>query len=451
MKNEYFLRIDSRIRLPDRKPDSTLYAELIDRECFVFDNGTPYIRCDGYYQILTRDDAVCLITEYIDESDRGKISASLPKLTLEKLIRDSRLQLDIKEAFWENQYLINVRNGVYDIKKRQLIDVRDKKPIFDYVLDFCYRPNCRMEMAPTYTSFLETSLGEEFHDVLMRVTAYCLSSLTKGRKAFEFLGPGQRGKSVWLDLMSSVVPEEHRSNISFSDLGKREYLVQLRDKRINICSDNDPAPMKNESLFKRIVSCEKVMARALYQSAVSFAPTAKLIFASNHDLEFAHPDDELLDRLLVIPFSKEIPDDRRDLDLVSKLISEKDIIMSMAVDTLKDLVEKNYDFNEPESCKEYMRWKRFELSPDIGFLSTQVEIDPYGKISSKKLWEEFNSWCCENALKPQGQKTFLNKVLAYDSRINKCMIGPAGRRINGFKGLRYKSANDFEDEDKGGE
>lgn len=448
MKIEKFLKIDSRIRLPDKKPESTLYAELVERKYLVFDTGTPYIRGDGYYQILTRDDAVCLITECIDESDRGKISASLPKLTLEKLSRDSRLQVDIKGAFWENQYLINVRNGIYDIKKHQLIDVRDKKPIFDYVLDFRYSPNCRMEMAPTYVKFLETSLGEEFHEVLMRTTAYCLSSLTKGRLAFEILGPGRRGKSCWLEFMSSVVPEEHRSNISFSDLGKQEYLIKLRGKRINICSDNDPAPMKNESLFKRIVSCEEVMARDLYQSAVSFAPTAKLIFASNHDLEFAHPDDELLDRLLVIPFGKEIPEEKRDLNLVSKLIAEKDVIMSMAVDTLKDLVDTNYDFKEPESCKEYIKWKRYELRPDIGFLSTQVEIDPNGKISSKKLWDEFNTWCSDNALKPLGQKQFLGKVCEFHSGITKAMIGPANRRINGFKGLRYKNANDFEDKEK---
>jgi len=124
------------------------------------------------------------------------------------------------------------------------------------------------------------------------------------------------------------------------------------------------------------------------------------------------------------------------------------VIMSLALDTLRDLVGNGYKFDLPDDSKEYLERRRAELHPEHAFLERYTVLDPKGEISSRKLWEDYNQFCTDNVIKPQGQKTFLAAVEAYADGIIKTTLGPAHKRYNGFKGLRYKNAKDFDGEDE---
>lgn len=424
-----------------------LYQELIERKSMVFCNGAPYIWTGTYYRCVADQDIAMIITNLVCAEDRVALSPSTPKTVYQKLCVDSRLQVDIDGEAEKNRMFVNTPNGVYDIANQVLIP-HDGARKFVYELDFEYIKDTIIDKAPNFKAFVESSLGLKSLRFLLQIIGYCCSSLVGARAAIELIGPGKRGKSVIISFLESVVDEGLRSSLSFSDIGKREYVVKLVGKILNTCSDNDPAPMKNESLFKRITACETIMARDLYKSAVSFRPTATLIFASNHDLSFAHPDDELWDRVIPLIFSKAIPEEKRDPELLNKLISEKNVIMSLALDTLRDLVGNGYKFDLPDDSKEYLERRRAELHPERTFLERDTVLDPKGEISSRKLWEDFQQFCEDNVIKPLGQKTFLAAVEAYANGIIKTTLGPAHKRFNGFKGLRYKNAKDFESEDE---
>ena len=426
---------------------SILFQEFIDRKSMVFCNGTPYIWTGTYYMCIVDQDTSMLITNLVREEDRVELSPYTPKNVYKKLFVDNRLQVDIEGEAEKNRMFVNTPNGVYDIANQVLIP-HDGTKKFNYELNFEYIEGATIEKAPIFQRFVDSSLGLEKLKFILQIIAYCCSSLIGARAAIELIGPGKRGKSVIISFLESVVDEGLRSSLSFSDIGKREYVVKLVGKILNTCSDNDPAPMKNESLFKRITACETIMARDLYKSAVSFRPTATLIFASNHDLSFAHPDDELWDRVIPLVFSKAIPEEKRDPELLNKLISEKNVIMSLALDTLRDLVGNGYKFDLPDDSKEYLERRRAELHPEHAFLERYTVLDPKGEISSRKLWEDYNQFCTDNVIKPQGQKTFLAAVEAYADGIIKTTLGPAHKRYNGFKGLRYKNAKDFDGEDE---
>lgn len=424
-----------------------LYQELIEMKSMVFCNGAPYIWIGTYYRCVVDQDISMILTNLICEEDRVELNPSTLKTVYQKLSVDDRLQVDIEGEAEKNRMYINTTTGVYDIANQVLIP-HDGTRKFNYELDFEYVKGATIDKAPAFRDFVESSLGPDKLKFLLQIIAYCCSSLIGARAAIELIGPGKRGKSVIISFLESVVDESLRSGLSFSDIGKREYVVKLVGKILNTCSDNDPSPMKNESLFKRITACETIMARDLYKSAVSFRPTATLIFASNHDLAFAHPDDELWDRVIPLVFTKAIPEEKRDPELLNKLISEKNVIMSMALDTLRDLVGNGYKFDLPDDSKEYLERRRAELHPERTFLERYTVLDSKGETSSRKLWEDYNQFCTDNVIKPQGQKTFLAAVEAYADGIIKTTLGPAHKRYNGFKGLRYKNAKDFEGEDE---
>lgn len=451
MANEAILRWASKqppIHISNHDQEvQILYQELIERKSMVFSNCAPYIWTGTYYRCVVDQDIAMIITNLVCAEDRVELSPSTPKTVYQKLCVDDRLQVDIEGEAEKNRMYINTTTGVCDIANQVLIP-HDGTRKFNYELDFEYVKGATIDKAPAFRDFVESSLSLEKLKFLLQIIGYCCSSLVGARAAIELIGPGKRGKSVIISFLESVVDECLRSSLSFSDIGKREYVVKLIGKILNTCSDNDPAPMKNESLFKRITASEIIMARNLYKSAVSFRPKATLIFASNHDLAFAHPDDELWDRVIPLIFSKAIPEEKRDPELLNKLISEKNVIMSMALDTLRDLVGNGYKFDLPDDSKEYLERRRAELHPERTFLERYTVLDSKGETSSRKLWEDYNQFCTDNVIKPQGQKTFLAAVEAYADGIIKTTLGPAHKRYNGFKGLRYKNAKDFEGEDE---
>lgn len=431
-----------RISNPDQEIQ-ILFQQFIERKLLVFCNGEAYIWTGTYYRHVETQDIVMVITNLVCHDDRVEMSSSTPKTVYQKLVVDDRLQADIEGEAEKNRMYINTKNGVYDITAQE-ISQHDEKRKFNYELDFEYVKGATIEKAPVFKGFVESSLGLKSLRFLLQIIGYCCSSLVGARCAIELIGPGKRGKSVLTAFLESVVDESLRSSLSFSDIGRREYIVKLIGKILNTCADNDPTPMKNESLFKRITACENVMGRDLYKTAVSFRPTATLVFASNHELSFAHPDDELWDRVIPLVFSKAIPEEKRDPELLDKLLKEKDMIMSMAIDTLHDLVKGGYKFDLPADSKEYLKRRRAELHPERAFLERYTVLDPKGEISSRILWENFQQDCVNNAIHPIGQKTFLAQVEAYDNRIIKTTLGPAHKRYNGFKGLRFKNPEDYQ-------
>ena len=421
-----------------KKAFEILYNAFITLKYFVFCNNITYIWNESYYQCIKDEEALMIILNLINETDRSKISVSLPKNLLEMLRIDDRLQIDLESEAEKSRLFINVENGIYDILQKKLLS-KDSKKIFKYIMGFNYVADASIDKAPAFQGFVSTSLGMESLKFLLEIIGYCCSALTGARAGFVLYGPGKRGKSLVLLLIESVIDESFRSSLSFSDLGKREYVVNLCDKLINICMDNDDSPMKNESLYKRICSGEPIMARDLYKSAITFKPVGKLIFAMNGILRFQNPDDELWDRVIPLCFTKAVPEEIRDPDLLQKLIKERDIILSMAVDTLCDLVKSGYKFSMVGDSIKYLQARRAELHPERDFLSTQTVLDPEGTVSSQRLWEAFNQHCKDNAVEPIGRNKFLKNVEDYDDGIIKTTIGPSNNRIKGFKGLRFKS------------
>ena len=340
-------------------------------------------------------------------------------------------------------HLVNTQNGVYDIETGKFSENHgDFK--FDYVLGFNYDRNAKIELAHSFMRFVESSLGRTYLPCLLRILAYCVSSLTKARKAFLLLGKGATGKLTTLELIENVVGESHCSHVPFHAIDNIHSRAEYLGKRLNISRDNSDKPMHSEDAFKSLVSCEMLTGRRLYENAVDFVPRLKLIFASNIDLHFAHPDDAVYDRLLVIPFLREIPPDKRDIGLLQKLLDERDIIFSAALNTLPELVKSGYDFKEPDDCKRIIERYRAALHTAESFIKECCTVTESGSVSSVQLHSRYCAWCNENGLDPDGQKTFYARVRAYNPSISDGKVYYHGTRVNGFRGLYLGRAEEPE-------
>lgn len=404
---------------------------------------TPVLDMVSHKIRITEDFAIAVIRSLLEESDSIQISDAALKSVIERLRYSPKLQIDLEQGFKDSQLYVNVQNGIYDIWNKQLIESREGHN-FDYLVGINYIPGAKLNDAPYFKQFIQTSVGEENYKCLMRILGYCISSLTKGRKAFLLLGKGRTGKSTLLNLLESILDPDLVAHQPFHIMGSEKSRWHYVGKRINISRDNSNTPMKDEEGFKSLVSCEETIGREVYQRYIHYTPTLKFIFASNWPLCFAHPDDAVIDRLVVIRFTREIPETQLDPELEEKLKSEKDIIFSIAVDALKDLIDSKYDFCMSEDAEEYLNQQRAQIHSAQDFLNDETVFDENSSVSSEKLFASYNEYCRINAITALGRNTFIERVKNCSISVSYAKVYSDGKRVNGFKGIRFKTIDEQE-------
>ena len=388
-----------------------------------------------HYQRISKNEAIAFICGYLDEKSQIIVPNRHIEEAYKRLLYMARLQIDLEAEFWKGQLLVNLTHGVYDIMKQELIPRHDED-VFDYYIDIRYKPHCTLEDAPNFKRYIETSVGMEQYECLMRVLGYCISSLTKGRKAFVFYGIGRTGKSTILNVLEAVIGGGLVSHEPFHTMSGDRAKAHYEGKRCNISRETSTRPNKNEESFKSLISCEFTTGSEKYEKQKDFVATLSFVFAGNSDVDFTFMDDAILDRLVYLIFNKTIPEEEIDLDLERKLLEEKDIIFSMALDSLKGLIRDKYDFKMAPIAEDHIKHRRYLIHSAESFIAEKCKISDEGKVSKVALYSSYMAFCKANALKPEGRNTFYDKVRNYNASITDGRAPDStGSSVQGFHGI----------------
>lgn len=362
------------IPIPD--PDHAveiLADEIRKRKILQFDNGVAVAKNDRHFRRLSSKECYAFIVALLPPEMQIAVSSSQIKEVIRRLRFMPQLQIDLQAEFWKSQMVVNLKNGVYDIKRQELVYNRDEF-VFDYCLSFDYRARSKLEDAPVFKRFVETSLGVDQYECLLRIIGYVLSSLTKGRKAFVFFGKGRTGKSTLLNVLEAVIGDGFVSHQPFYTMSNERSKAHYPGMRANICRETSTKINRQEEGFKSLVSCEFNTGAEKYQRQCDFVATLSFVFAGNTDLEFGVLDDAILDRLVYLMFMREIPDEEIDLDLEEKLLAEKDVIFSLALDSLNGLIEDRFDFKMAPVAEDHLRRRRFGIHSPESFLDEKCLV-----------------------------------------------------------------------------
>ena len=126
----------------------------------------------------------------------------------------------------------------------------------------------------------------------------------------------------------------------------------------------------------------------------------KLVFATNSPIVVEKMDQAFFDRMMVVPFMHSIDRADQDLNLTEKLLSEKDSIVSYAVQNYAhDLMESNYSFCEPELAREMKTsWINSHRSSLDLFVEEYCNItnQSFDFIGNDDLYAVYSNWMDEN-------------------------------------------------------
>jgi phage/plasmid primase, P4 family, C-terminal domain len=304
--------------------------------------------------------------------------------------------------------LINLLNGTLDVETKNL---RPHSPDdgFTYTLPFEYEYSAT---CPKFLQYLSEVLPDEsVRKVIQEYMGYLFLDL-KLEKVVLLYGNGANGKSVFLDVMTRLLGSANVTNYSLANLTREDgrYITGIASALLNISSDISNVIL-DSGVFKLMVSGEALSARALYKDPIIVTDYAKLIFSCNELPVTNDFSNGYFRRILIIPFSVEIPKDMQDKCLAKKIAADElPGILNWVLEGMARLVETN-EFTDSSSVISQNDAYRTNCDNVAMFISEKgYKKNAEGKKLFKTLYEEYRSYCYSDGYKSLSKMKFSNRL-----------------------------------------
>jgi len=380
---------------------------------------------NGVYNISGEKEAGRIIMDYM-----------LPNYCIMASIRDCREQWDILvskdfDDFNRNPYLVNVRNGLLDIRD---MSFKEHTPSYLSTVQLNVEYNPQID-CPQFKKFLNEVLDCKLIPLVQEIVGYLLTTNTASQKAFVFWGPARTGKSTLLWVVEYLLlGKKNVSNIPWQEIGDKFKTAELLGKLANVFSDLPSKSIDDTGIFKVVTGEDYLMAEKKNKNPFKFKPFARLVFSCNElPRNYVDRTEGFYRRLIIVPFSRQIEKSKIDKSLKYKFQREKEGILNWALEGLKRLYENNFEFSENELTdgvkKEYKR----ENNNVISFVEECCEIDSLFSCSRIEIYEAYKEFCVEAGLKTLSQIKF-NKELEGNFNITRSRSG----KLRSWNGVRIK-------------
>lgn len=380
---------------------------------------------NGVYNISGEKEAGRIIMDYM-----------LPNYCIMASIRDCREQWDILvskdfDDFNRNPYLVNVRNGLLDIRD---MSFKEHTPSYLSTVQLNVEYNPQVD-CPQFKKFLNEVLDCKLIPLVQEIVGYLLTTNTASQKAFVFWGPARTGKSTLLWVVEYLLlGKKNVSNIPWQEIGDKFKTAELLGKLANVFSDLPSKSIDDTGIFKVVTGEDYLMAEKKNKNPFKFKPFARLVFSCNElPRNYVDRTEGFYRRLIIVPFSRQIEKSKIDKSLKYKFQREKEGILNWALEGLKRLYENNFEFSENELTdgvkKEYKR----ENNNVISFVEECCELDGLFSCSRIEIYEAYKEFCGEAGLKALSQIKF-NKELEGNFNITRSRSG----KLRLWNGVRIK-------------
>lgn len=315
--------------------------------------------------------------------------------------------------FDKDKHLLNLNNGIYNIKTQQLIP-HDPVYKMSKIISINYNPKA---ISPKFWSFLYKIFDHNDKLVLFirRALAITFSGESLEEVLFFCYGSGANGKSVFFKLLeivygdyfqkapNSMIMQQERNNIP-------NDIAQLPNRRMVLCAELPDDQRFNESIIKDLTGNDSIQARFLRQEFFTFTPTHTLWLYGNHKPKIHGSDYGIWRRICLIPFNVTIPVEERipQHELLDSFMEELEGILLWILDGYKDYQKFGLDI--PDIVR--MATNEYKEDNDVilDFINECTVSDGNYSIPTKELYSAYTLYTKENKSYTLGNKKFFTKV-----------------------------------------
>lgn len=382
-----------------------------------------FIYRDGVYIEMSEMEAQRLVQEKMPVHER-KMSQITDAEKQWRLL----VQQDIREIN-ANPYIINVRNGLYNVLDDTLTE-HTPEYYSTIQLNVNYDKNAD---CPLFKKFLEEAMGGSMEqvDLIQEMLGYFLVPVNSAQKCFVIVGVASAGKSVLLRVLNDILlGRKNVSNIPWQALSERFKTAELFGKLANIFADLPTKNIDDNGIFKALVGEDYLTAEKKNKDPFSFRSSARLLFSCNSiPKNYGDKSEGFYRRLIIIRFNYTVPQDKCDPELLEKFRMEADGIFMFSLKGLHRLISNNYKFSETQENADELQQYREESDSVLSFVKDNCELDAAYSVGSTELWNTYKRYCDECGLKPYSQKSFVQQIIAVFPNVKRDTDRIVKRRI----------------------
>ena len=403
---------------------------FFDGKTFLFDRFAQYLKQE--YHIVKINSQLHIynngIYDYASNTIEAKMIEKISTLTAQRRTEVMKyLELICEEKEQAEANYIAFKNGIYDIATDTMIPYTPDI-ILTNRINYNYNPDAVSDFADTTLNKISCN-DSEVRALLEECIGYCFYRRNELGKAFILTGDKSNGKSTFLDLIKTMLGDNNISALDLRELGDRFSTAMMFGKLANIGDDIGDEFMQGSavSIFKKIVTGNRVKAEQKGKNPFEFNPYVKLLFSANDMPRMRDKTGAVLRRLVMIPFNATFTKDDPDYDpfIKYKLIKEDSIeyLIKVGIEGLKRVLINN-SFTESSKVKTAITEYEEENNPIIAFIN-EVGKDAIINQPTTDVYLRYSVFCSQNQLQVLSKIVFSKQI---NKRLNTVTMS---KRING--------------------
>jgi len=335
--------------------------------------------------------------------------------------------------------MLGVRNGVLNLKTGTLLQA-DPAMLISRCAGAAFDRNAK---APKFLQLLHDAFGgdQDMIDFILRAIGYTLTGRVSEEALFFAFGQGANGKSVLANILCGLLGD-YAITVSSEMLAvsrngggnaARGDIVQLSGARLVLANETRAGELWDDAMIKRLVTTERISARANYGEPFSFSPTHKLWVRGNNKPGLRDTTDGTWRRINLIEFNHQVPESRRVLDLHEIILrDERDGVLALAVEACVEWQRQG--LNAPAKVRDATRQYRDDCDEIGEWLTERTERQVGAKATTENAFGDYFRWANAAGLRGMARKAFSRAVLQRGFTATKVgtQNGIAGLRLTGY-------------------
>ncbi len=400
------IRIVNKYILPTPMSDSELDTILrddafekpifFDKTTFLFDKFAHYLVSEKHIakinnQLHIFSDGIYKVGYESIQKSMIELIPNLKDNQRKEVLKYLELIAPVKEIADANY--IAFKNGIYNLVTDTL-EPYTPDIVITNKIPHNYNPDAYNELADNTLNKIacnDTQVRSLFEEYI----GYNFYRRNELGKAFIFTGDKSNGKSTFLDTMQVLLGYENTSSLDIDELFDRFSTAMLFGKLANIGDDISDEFLRGKgiSVFKKIVTGNRVKAERKGQDPFEFNPYVKITFSANEIPKMRDKTGAVIRRLVIIPCDARFTKDDPDYEpfIKYKLIEESSLeyLIKIGIDGLKRVLD-NYSFTESNRVVNAL--KDYELENDnfLQFID-DITVDDVENKTSQEVYLRYTS------------------------------------------------------------
>lgn len=335
-----------------------------------------------------------------------------------------------------NPNIIAFSNGLYNIKDDSFTDFTPQIAITNKI-PWPYNP-------AAYSDLLDHTLDRlacndsEVRALLEEMVGYCLYRRNELGKAFILIGDKSNGKSTFLHVVKNMLGDRNIAALDLKELGDRFKTAELFGRLANIGDDIGDEFIANASVFKKLVTGDRVNVERKGQDPFEFNNYAKFLFSANNIPRMKDKTGAVQRRLVIVPFDAKFTSDDADFrPFIKDELCEQEPMEYLILLGLQALrrVLTNAQFTTSSRVQGQLDEYEQNNNPIIGFIK-EIGLDGIENEPTKTVYRKYKEYCICNNFQALSNIEFsrqitkrcrCNIVDKWINRLGKCRVFVSGK------------------------